>query len=58
METCPYAARELDDELGAAVVDPVLCKGCGACVAVCPNKAAQQYTAASGQLLASLDELF
>jgi heterodisulfide reductase subunit A len=38
----------------AEVVD-VLCQGCGACVAACPNKASQQRGFEFGQVSAMLD---
>ncbi len=38
---CPYKAIVLDKEKKVAVVNTVLCKGCGTCVAACPSGAAQ-----------------
>ncbi len=34
---CPVEAPQIHN--GAAVIDPVLCKGCGICAGECPNKA-------------------
>lgn len=34
---CPVEAPQIHN--GAAVIDPVLCKGCGICSGECPNKA-------------------
>ena len=39
--TCPYNARQLDEEQKVAVIEEVLCQGCGVCVALCPNGAAK-----------------
>ncbi len=40
IEACPYNARMLDPEGERILVNPVMCQGCGACAAVCPNDAA------------------
>ena len=32
---CPYNAIALDEEKGVAVVNAVLCKGCGLCASSC-----------------------
>jgi len=40
IEACPYGARALDPDEDRIVVNPVMCQGCGACAAVCPNDAA------------------
>ncbi len=40
IEACPYGARLLDPDEDRIVVNPVMCQGCGACAAVCPNDAA------------------
>jgi len=40
IEACPYNARMLDPDGERIVVNPVMCQGCGACAAVCPNDAA------------------
>jgi len=42
VEVCPYGARVLEPGMTHAEVIEVLCQGCGACVAACPNKASQQ----------------
>ncbi|TAL17835.1 CoB--CoM heterodisulfide reductase iron-sulfur subunit A family protein [bacterium] len=57
VETCPYGAREIDEEKKTAAVDAVLCKACGSCVTVCPNKAAKQFGYSPNQILSSLDEI-
>jgi len=40
IETCPYGARTRSAEEDKIMVNPVMCQGCGACSAVCPNSAA------------------
>jgi heterodisulfide reductase subunit A len=40
IDACPYNARMLDPDGERIVVNPVMCQGCGACAAVCPNDAA------------------
>jgi len=40
IEACPYGARILDPDDERIQVNPVMCQGCGACAAVCPNDAA------------------
>lgn len=37
---CPYSAIAVDKALGAAVVNQVLCKGCGVCASSCRMSAA------------------
>jgi len=39
IDACPYGARSIDPELEQVTVNPVMCQGCGACAAVCPNSA-------------------
>ncbi len=41
VSTCPYEARELDEDEGIAKVNDILCEGCGACISACPSSAAQ-----------------
>jgi heterodisulfide reductase subunit A len=40
IEVCPYHARMLDPDGERIVINPIMCQGCGACAAVCPNDAA------------------
>ena len=39
IDTCIYGARSFDEDADKIEVNPVLCQGCGACAAVCPNSA-------------------
>ncbi|MCX7823077.1 MAG: FAD-dependent oxidoreductase [Syntrophobacterales bacterium] len=39
VRTCPYGAPSITESRSGAFVDPAVCQGCGACVAVCPGKA-------------------
>ena len=57
MGVCPYDAREIDGEKGIAKVIEVLCQGCGACVAICPNAATKQVGFAKEEVLAAVDSL-
>jgi heterodisulfide reductase subunit A len=56
--SCPFDARELDEEQGCAVVHSQLCQACGTCVAVCPNDATQLQGGTKRQVLAAVDALF
>jgi len=39
IDACPYGARTIDKDNEMVQVNPVMCQGCGACAAVCPNSA-------------------
>ena len=39
LDACPYGARWLDVDHEKIAINPVMCQGCGACAAVCPNSA-------------------
>ncbi|MGQ9627178.1 MAG: FAD-dependent oxidoreductase [Anaerolineae bacterium] len=56
VSVCPYGARVMDEERHIAQVVEILCQGCGACAALCPNKATQQKSFRSEQVLAIVDE--
>jgi heterodisulfide reductase subunit A len=51
IETCPYEAREFDEEKNAVLVNSALCQGCGSCVAACPTGATRQRNLDDLQLL-------
>jgi heterodisulfide reductase subunit A len=57
MEVCPYSAIDFLDIKGISSVNEALCKGCGACTAICPNKAARQNHFTQDQVLAEVDSL-
>ena len=40
ISACPYGARQMESDLNRIVIDPLMCQGCGACAAICPNDAA------------------
>ena len=37
---CPFHARSLDPDIDRIVIDPMACRACGICAAICPNDAA------------------
>jgi heterodisulfide reductase subunit A len=39
IDACPYGARSIDYDHEKVRINPVMCQGCGACAAVCPNSA-------------------
>jgi len=39
VRTCPFQIPVIDHDVGAAFIDPGLCRGCGMCAAECPAKA-------------------
>jgi heterodisulfide reductase subunit A len=55
VEICPYGARRLEPGMSHAEVIEVLCQGCGACVAACPNKASQQKGFTLDEIFGMLD---
>jgi heterodisulfide reductase subunit A len=55
IDACPFAARTLNPEMDRMVVNPVLCQGCGACAATCPNGAAVVQGFSEGQILETID---
>jgi heterodisulfide reductase subunit A len=55
--SCPFDARELDEEEGHAVVHAELCQACGTCAAVCPNDASQLVGYSDRQVLSAIDAL-
>lgn len=57
VEACPVKARELDPELGHAVVYGDLCQACGTCVAICPNDACQLLGVSDKQTLWAIEAL-
>jgi heterodisulfide reductase subunit A len=49
---CPYRAPRIEE--GKAVIDPVLCQGCGSCQAACPSRAIAQVNLDDGMIEAML----
>lgn len=54
---CPYKAIVLDKEKKVAVVNTVLCKGCGTCVAACPSGSAKSRHFTTQQIFAEIEEV-
>jgi len=57
VKACPYGARQIDEILGVATVNPALCQACGACAAACPNKASVVRNWTPTQILFMADVL-
>ncbi|MGB5987293.1 MAG: 4Fe-4S binding protein, partial [Desulfobacterales bacterium] len=55
IETCPYGARGLNAEGNQVRVNSLICQGCGACAAVCPNGASVLTGFTEQQMLAVID---
>lgn len=56
VSVCPYEAREIDAETGAAKVLEAICQGCGACAAACPSGATNHLGFEKLQVLSMLEE--
>ena len=57
MQACPYGARQIDEILQVATVNPALCQACGACAAACPNKASVVRNWTPAQIMFMADVL-
>ena len=55
IETCPYGARRINPETEQVDVNPLMCQGCGACAAVCPNSASYLESYPMEQMLDIID---
>ena len=58
ISTCPYDAREYDEENNVVRVVEALCKGCGACVVACGTGATQQKNLTDEQLKRMVEVIF
>jgi heterodisulfide reductase subunit A len=58
IETCPYEAREFDEEKKVVLVDAALCQGCGSCVVACPTGATQQKNLGDQQISRMVEVIF
>jgi heterodisulfide reductase subunit A len=54
---CPYKAIAFDAEKGVAVINAVLCMGCGTCVAACPTGAIKGIHFTNDEILAEISEV-
>ena len=54
MDVCPYKAVSLDPETSKAIVNALLCTGCGTCVAACPAGAIKGHNFTSEEILAEI----
>ncbi|MCD6417687.1 FAD-dependent oxidoreductase [bacterium] len=54
---CEYGANEFDEKAGVMTVNPILCKGCGACATVCPSSAITVNTFKPAQIFKNIDAL-
>ncbi|MBN1101990.1 MAG: 4Fe-4S binding protein, partial [Deltaproteobacteria bacterium] len=60
VEICPYSAPSFLTEgpfTGRAQINPVLCKGCGLCVASCRSGALSLRGFEESQIMAMIDEM-
>jgi heterodisulfide reductase subunit A len=55
IDACPYGAIDFDEEERVAVVNGIMCQGCGACSAVCPGGVSQQSDFTTKQMLSMID---
>ncbi|MBW2438547.1 MAG: FAD-dependent oxidoreductase [Deltaproteobacteria bacterium] len=55
IDTCPYGARTIDDDIDKVLVNPAMCQGCGSCAAICPNGAAVVEGFLEQQMLEMID---
>ncbi|MEW6259488.1 MAG: response regulator [Thermodesulfobacteriota bacterium] len=53
---CPFHARSIDWDIDRIVVDPMACRACGICAAVCPNDAAVVEGLLVQQLFETIEE--
>ena len=56
-EGVEFGMGEIDSEKRIAKVIEVLCQGCGACAAICPNAATKQVGFAKEDVMAAVDSL-
>lgn len=55
VKACPVSARYISKEEKIAVVDEMLCEGCGTCAMVCTNKASQHKLYEHKSMLKTID---
>jgi len=58
INVCPFGAITFDQKKFVADVNPALCKGCGACAAVCPSEAPALMGFDNNQLYAQIKNAF
>ena len=54
---CPYTAITFDEQKNIAVINEILCQGCGTCVALCRPKAINQQGYSNAQMQAEVAAL-
>jgi len=55
VDICSFDALSFDEDRKIAVVNEIICQGCGACAAVCPSGVMQQNTFTKKQILSMID---
>jgi heterodisulfide reductase subunit A len=58
IETCSYGARILDPDIDKIIINPLMCQGCGACAAICPNSASVVDGYTDQQIFDVIDSVF
>jgi heterodisulfide reductase subunit A len=56
VRACPYGIPYINED-GVSVIDPAKCRGCGNCVAVCPQKAIELQGVSDEEIFAKIEAL-
>ncbi len=55
VRACPFDVPVIDNEIGAAYINPAECRGCGVCASECPGKAIQLQHFTDNQIRAMIN---
>ncbi len=56
VRACPYGIPYINED-GVSVIDPAKCRGCGNCVAVCPQKAIELQGVSDEEIFSKIEAL-